>query len=194
MDKEIAVLIAELRDLEERLEQKLQDRARAFKYELHERRAVFEKDIREQHRRLRVGLMRFLFRSPLLTLLTAPVVYSVAAPIALLDIGVTIFQWICFPVWGMSRVKRSRYVVLDRHYLAYLNPVQKLNCIYCGYGNGVIAYTREVASRTEQYWCPIKHATRIAVPHARYRSFLDYGDADDFEARWEELRRELRDR
>jgi hypothetical protein len=50
-------------------------------------------------------------------------------------------------------------------------------CVYCGYANGVIAYARKIASRTEQYWCPIKHALRIRDPHVRYAQFLEYGDA-----------------
>ena len=31
--------------------------------------------------------------------------------------------------------------------------------------------------RTEQYWCPIKHARKILDAHPRYDTFLDYGDA-----------------
>jgi len=50
-------------------------------------------------------------------------------------------------------------------------------CVYCGYANGLIAYVREIAARTEQYWCPIKHARPIPAPHARYRVFFEYGDA-----------------
>jgi hypothetical protein len=34
------------------------------------------------------------------------------------------------------------------------------------YANGVFAYVREVGSRTEQYWCPIKHARRVLGVHA----------------------------
>ena len=30
------------------------------------------------------------------------------------------------------RVRRSRYFVIDRHHLAYLNGIEKLNCVYCG--------------------------------------------------------------
>lgn len=29
------------------------------------------------------------------------------------------------------------YVVFDRRHLAYLNAIEKLNCAYCEYGNGV---------------------------------------------------------
>ena len=76
--------------------------------------------------------------------------------------------------------------------MAYLNGIEKLNCAYCGYANGVIAYAREAASRSEQYWCPIKHALRVRTPHQRYRAFVDYGDAAGFRARLDELRDEVR--
>ena len=39
---------------------------------------------------------------------------------------------------------------------------------------------REVASRTEVYWCPIKHARRILGPHPHYQGFADFGDAEGF--------------
>ena len=35
----------------------------------------------------------------------------------------------------------------------------------------------EIAARTEQYFCPIKHAHRLAQTHSRYGKFLPYGDA-----------------
>ena len=72
--------------------------------------------------------------------------------------------------------------------LAYLNLFEKFNCIYCGYGNGVLSYAREISARTEQYWCPVKHARRVKNPHDRYASFIGYGEAEDFHTRLEEQR------
>jgi N-glycosylase/DNA lyase len=73
-----------------------------------------------------------------------------------------------------------------------LNAIEKLNCVYCGYANGVLAYAREIAGRTEQYWCPLRHALRVRGPHAQYRDFVEYGDAAGYRARLEELRARLR--
>ena len=83
--------------------------------------------------------------------------------------------------------------MIDRHRLEYLNALQKLNCVYCGYVNGLIGYAREIASRTEQYWCPIKHARRVLGAHPRYARFLDYGDAEELEVKVRDLREQLRD-
>jgi hypothetical protein len=153
-------------------------RARAqWRYRIDAGRVRFERDVRLAHNRLKQSLPAFIRESSPLNLLTAPVIYSLIVPIALLDLWISIYQALCFPIFGIARVRRSTYIVIDRHHLAYLNAIEKVNCVYCGYANGVIAYVREVAGRTEQYWCPIRHAKRVRAPHTHYRKFVDYGDA-----------------
>lgn len=191
MDDEIEDLVKRLVRLEKEIEGKLEVQRETLQYRVEAGRAVFEDEVLRRHRLLKTGLVTFLRRSPLATLLVAPAVYGLIVPFLILDIGVTVFQAICYTVWRMERVKRSDYVVIDRHRLPYLNLIEKLNCLYCGYANGVIAYTREAASRTEQYWCPIKHALRVRTPHGRYRRFVDYGDTRDFRERLDALRREV---
>jgi hypothetical protein len=83
-------------------------------------------------------------------------------------------------------------MVIDRGHLAYLNVIEKINCVYCSYANGLIAYVQEIASLTEQYWCPIKHARRVIATHERYRKFVDYGDAESYHTGLAALREELR--
>ena len=192
MDREIEDLVRRLVRLEDELEQKLEAQRQRFRYRLEERRAVFEEGVVAQHQAIKTGVLSFLRRSPFATLLIAPAVYGPIIPLALLDLAIFIFQIICFTAWGMQRVKRSDYVIVDRHRLAYLNGIEKLNCAYCGYANGVISYAREVASRTEQYWCPIKHALRVRNPHRRYRTFIDYGDVDGFGKNLDALRDEVK--
>lgn len=126
------------------------------------------------------------------TVLTAPLIYSLILPILLLDLWATIYQHICFRVYGVARVRRSDFVQLDRQMLPYLDAVGKVYCAYCGYSNGVIAYAREIASRSEQYWCPIKHATLPSDVHERYMTFADFGDQDDYLNKVDSLRDELR--
>ena len=113
-------------------------------------------------------------------LLSTPVIWSVAIPLVLLDLMATLYQILCFPIYGIPTVDRSKFVIIDRHKLAYLNVLEKFNCVYCGYGNGVLAYVREIASRTEERWCPIKHAKPLKKAHPRYADFAEYGDADGF--------------
>ncbi len=89
-------------------------------------------------------------------------------------------------------MSRADYLVIDRQHLSYLNIIEKINCVYCGYGNGLIAYVREVFARTEQFWCPIKHAKRSMEVHPYEHNFIDYGDVYAYQQRLEILRDELR--
>ncbi len=193
VENEIDDLVRRLVRIEDEIERKLDAQRSRFRYRIEEKRAVFEDEVLRRHRAIRTGLLTFLRRSPLATLLVAPAVYGLIVPIALLDFGVYVFLLVCFPAWGMARVRRSDFVIVDRHRLAYLNGIEKLNCAFCGYANGVIAYAREAASRSEQYWCPIKHALRVRTPHPRYRGFVDYGDGEGFRARLDALREEVRE-
>jgi len=152
----------------------------------------FDEEMRRAHRALRQSIPSFIRQSTLATILTAPVIYSMLVPFVLLDLWVSVYQRICFPIYGIARVSRRQYFVIDRHKLGYLNGIEKVNCVYCGYANGLFSYVREVAARTEQYWCPIRHARAIPTPHAHYAQFFDYGDARAYRHDLPKLRRALR--
>ena len=127
----------------------------------------------------------------LATFLAAPLIYSTLIPFLVLDAWVTVYQAVCFRAWDIRRVRRRSYLALDRHKLTYLNGLEKLNCLYCSYVNGLTAYVREVAARTEQYWCPIKHARKVRDTHQRYPGFIEYGDAGGYRKRLSALRHDL---
>lgn len=183
-----------LAEIEAQLEDAWEARRVEWRYRLAQGRIEFETGVREAHRRARVNLWLFLRRTRPMVVLTAPLIYAVIIPFILLDIFVTLYQAVCFPVYGIAKVRRREHVVIDRQHLAYLNAIQKLNCMYCGYGNGVLSYAREVAARTEKFWCPIKHARRVKGVHGLYGEFCDFGDAEGFQRESARLRRELRAR
>lgn len=193
MSDKLEKLQIHLREIEEQIETEWEKRRSALNYRVEQGKVVFEEAAKTAHRRARVRLWLFLRRTKLLVILTAPFIYACAIPFALLDLFVTIYQTVCFPVYKIAKVKRSDYIVIDRQYLAYLNGIQKLNCVYCGYGNGVVAYVREVSARTEKYWCPIKHAKRTKGAHQYYGEFVDYGDASGFTEKSPKLRKDLQD-
>lgn len=192
MDSELRDLLERLRQIEEEFEQKIDTQRAAFRYRLEKSQVIFEQSVIAEHLRIKTGLFQFLRESTMGCLLLSPFIYFLIVPLLLLDLSVWLFQTVCFSVWGIERVRRSDFIHLDRRHLAYLNAIEKLNCEYCGYANGLLAYVREVAARTEQYWCPIKHAMRIKSPHGRYRNFLDYGDTAEFRTRLENFRDRLR--
>ncbi|MCF8880548.1 hypothetical protein L5876_12045 [Hyphobacterium sp. SN044] len=193
MARDINDLIAHIRALEEELETELIARRRELGYRFTEGRARFTEAVKERQRAMKISVGRFLAQSGFLEILTSPFIYAVLVPIALLDAVASLFQAICFRVYGLRQVKRRDYLVFDRHRLAYLNWMQKLNCLYCSYANGVLAYVQEIASRTEQYWCPIKHAERIKGTHKRYPAFLEYGDTENYPDSLRKQRTRLRD-
>lgn len=191
--EKIAARIAELEEeLEREFAAQLAEKRKRFRYEIEKGRVAFDAEVSAMQRKLRQSSARFLWESPRFSLVLSPVIYSLVLPLLVLDAWLWVYQALCFPVYGIKKVDRARYIVLDRRSLPYLNAIQRFNCDYCGYANGVIAYAREVASRTEQYFCPIKHASRCAGAHLRYHDFADYGDADAYRASWRKLRDELK--
>jgi hypothetical protein len=178
--------------LEREIESELNHAREHWRYRLDAGKVRFERDVRAAHQRLKQGIPAYLRESNPLHLLVAPVIYSLIVPIAILDVWISIYQLICFPVFGIALVRRDGYIVFDRQHLAYLNVIEKMNCGYCGYANGVLAYVREIAGRTEQYWCPIRHAKRVRAPHQHYREFVDYGDAMGYQQRLPLLRQKLK--
>ncbi|KCV81952.1 hypothetical protein ATO10_08903 [Actibacterium atlanticum] len=191
MEPNIDTIRARLAELREALQQEIEARRERFRYRVRHGRVEFEQDARRAHREARESLRSFLSRAKLRVIVTAPLIYALILPIALLDGFVSLYHAICFPVYGIAKVKRADHIAIDRQHLAYLNGLQRLNCIYCGYCNGVISYVREIAARTEQYWCPIKHARRLHDTHDLYGGFLDYGDAGDYRGELTRLRAEL---
>jgi hypothetical protein len=190
---DIGDLVSQIRDLEDRLREALHEQETRIHFRIDGRRVHFEMSVLEGHRRARVGLLRWFGRSNLRNAASAPFIYALIVPLVFLDLLLTLYQAVCFRLYRIPRVPRERYIVIDRHHLGYLNILERLNCAYCGYANGLLAYAREIAARTEQYWCPIKHARRVLGSHARYARFLDYGDATDYETRLARLRQELRE-
>ena len=194
MSTKITELTDKISRLEKQLWEELDTQQEEFSYKLEGTKVRFEQEILEAHRKLKVAILPWIFSSTVRNIVSSPFIYAMIFPIAFFDITITIYQHVCFRLYNIRRVKRSDYIVLDRRQLAYLNGIEKLNCIYCGYGNGVVAYTREVIARTEQYWCPIKHARKVLGTHRRYSKFADYGDAEHYQEQLVKLRDELKPR
>lgn len=181
------------KELAQELERLLAEQRQKFHYRLRHGRVVFEKNVRRLQRQQRVGVWRYLRNAPLRYVLSAPVIYAMIVPLLILDLSVTVYQHICFRIYGIPRVRRSDYIVIDRHHLSYLNAIEKLNCVYCGYGNGLMAYAREITARTEQFWCPVKHARQVLDGHNRITKFFDYGDVEAWRNGLDDLRRDWAD-
>lgn len=186
MTPRLEALLQRMRELQEEIEEVYHETVVEWQAE---KTRLADEFLRRQLR-YRIGLMRFITTARPLVAITAPVIYLGWIPFLLMDLFVTLFQTVCFPVYGIPRVKRGTYMVFDRGDLAYLNTLEKFNCFYCSYANGVAAYTREVTARTEQYWCPIKHVRRMRDAHAYYPQFFDHDDAEAYRQGLERLRKQ----
>ncbi len=193
MNDKIQELLRAIKQLEQELMDELQKKGEEYRYEIRNKRVYFEDEIKKQNKRLIKKIRYYIQDAALLNIITVPFIWSCLPPALIMDLVVSLFQMICFPVYSIPKVKRADYIVIDRHYLSYLNGIEKINCYYCGYFNGLIAYVQEIAARTEQYWCPIKHAKRSKAHHSRYDKFFDYGDGNNYRGDNKKVRRDFND-
>jgi len=87
-----------------------------------------------------IGLMTLIHRSRPINIITGPVIYSIFIPLLFLDICITLYQSIFFPVYKIAKVSRNDFIIFDRHELNYLDWISKFHCTYCAYGVGVVAF------------------------------------------------------
>lgn len=182
MNPKIDEIIARIKDLELNLSAEI---------ELQEAKLVEE--FHESQTHLRQTLLSYITQAPLLFIITAPIIYAGMIPALFLEVFLWLYQGINFRVYGIDPVSRKEYFVYDRAKLSYLNIIEKINCLYCLYFNGLMAYASEVAGRTEQFWCPIRHARKTLARHRNYSSFIPYGDAIRYRQELESLRKALQE-
>jgi hypothetical protein len=193
MNDRLNEILEEIRELEKSIQEEIKRKEEEFQYTIRKGKVVFEHEVARFQRTFTHPLFRYLAEARPLNILTAPVIYAMVIPAFAIDACISLYQLVCFPIYGIPKVRRRDHISLDRHYLKYLNFIERLNCDYCSYFNGLASYLSEIGARTEQYWCPVKHASGKARPHSRYRFFLDYGDAEGYRARLDVLRRKFDD-
>lgn len=193
MQNHLETLLNRMHVLEGEIRRELDKKEHEFFYGVRNGKVRFTEEARARHKQLVKRFTSYIRDSRFCIIATTPVIWACLIPIALTDLLMTVYQAICFPIYGIPKVSRAQFIKLDRHRLAYLNWAEKLNCDYCGYANGVLACATEIAARTEQYWCPIKHALRMTSMHSRYRFFFEYGDADHYRQQIEQVRRSFED-
>ena len=188
MNDSIAKILAQMATLEDELRTAVNEQESKMFFVIKGKRVEFESTVKAAHRKLKKNFFRWMVTNRPQNLITGPIIYSMIVPMVLFDLCISFYQITCFPIYGITKVKRSDYMVFDRHQLGYLNFIEKFHCTYCEYGNGLMGYMSEILARTEEYFCPIKHAHKILGTHKHHNRFLAYGDAADYEAKLEEYR------
>ncbi|MDO8457924.1 MAG: hypothetical protein Q7T07_13560 [Burkholderiaceae bacterium] len=188
MNENITQILSKMAALEDELRTAVHEQESRMFFQIKGKRIEFESSVKAAHRKLKRNFFRWLVTNRPQNLITGPIIYSMIFPLMLLDLCVSFYQWSCFPIYGIAKVRRGDYIVFDRRHLSYLNFIEAFHCTYCEYGNGLMSFMAEILARTEEYFCPIKHAHKILGTHRHYNRFLDYGDAADYEKKLEEFR------
>ncbi len=191
MNDPIQQLLEQITALEDDLRKALGEQQSTVFFQIKGKRIEFEQSIKQTHRRLKQNFFRWLVTNRPQNLITGPIIYSMIIPLLVTDVFVSFYQMTCFPIYGIKKVRRADYIIFDRQQLHYLNFIEKFHCTYCAYGSGMISYVSEIIARTEQYFCPIKHARKILGTHKRYAQFLEYGVAENYQTKLEAYRRAL---
>jgi len=187
MNDKIREIMNDIEEMKKKLLSEIQKHEKNVSYEIQNGYVRFEKEVVKKQKENMKHILAYLKDIPPLHLISSPIIYGMIIPAVLFDIILFMYQNIIFRIYKFEFVKRSDYIVFDRQYLGYLNFIEKLNCIYCSYFNGLMHYAAAIAGRTELYFCPIKHAKKIMYEHIHYKDFLVYGD-DEYQNKLKELR------
>ena len=188
MNDKIREILEEIEEMKVKLAEEIDKQESHITYEIKDGYVRFEKEVLAKQRENMKNLLSWFREVPFLHLLSSPLIYAMIIPAVLFDIILFVYQQIIFRIYKFEFIKRSDYMLFDHHYLGYLNPIEKLNCLYCSYFNGLMLYASAIAGRTELYFCPIKHAKKVISQHAYYDEFLSYGDEEEYQKKMEELR------
>ncbi|TAJ79785.1 MAG: hypothetical protein EPO42_05460 [Gallionellaceae bacterium] len=191
MNNRVRQILEQIAALEDELHTVVEQQEGRLRYQIEGKRVTFEHAIKDAHRKVKIGIFRWFATVRPQNYLTAPIIYGMAIPLLVFDLCISFYQLTCFRVYRIARVKRSDYFSMDHRHLAYLNVIEKAHCMYCSYAVGLLAYATEITARTEQYFCPIKHARKVPGMHARYKRFLEYGEAENLHEKVGELRNSL---
>ncbi len=191
MNDKVKEMLEEIEVLKLKLAEEIAEHEKNISYDIQNGYVKFEKEILNKQRENMKNLLAYFRDIPLLHLLSSPVIYAMVIPAVFFDIILFLYQNIIFRIYKFKLIQRSDYMIFDHQYLGYLNPIEKLNCLYCSYFNGLMQYASAIASRTELYFCPIKHAKKILYEHEHYKNYFQYGDEEKYQEKLETLRKKF---
>lgn len=189
MNHKIKEIVEEIEAMKLKLSQEIAEQENHIKYKIQDGYVSFEKEVLDKHKDNMKNLFAWFGEVPLLHYIAAPFIYAMVIPAMLFDVIIFFYQQVVFRIFKFEFIKRSDYIIFDHQYLGYLNPIEKLNCLYCSYVNGLMQYISAIAGRTEFYFCPIKHAKKIAYEQSHYDKYFAYGDEKDYQNKLDLLRK-----
>ncbi len=187
MQQTIRDILKKIESLNQDLKIEYDKMSEKYGFSLEEKRVIFLEEMRKRNRNMKLPTWRFpISAMNVRQIIAIPFILSMIFPVVILDLCITIYHGIAFRLYGIPRVKRSEYIIFDRRFLDYLNMIQKVQCLYCSYVNGLFAYSVEIAGRTERYWCPLKAAHKPKFSHGWYQDFADYGNPEEWKEKYQD--------
>lgn len=180
MKNKIQKLLQEIREKREELFEEYENLKKEYWYVIEKWKIRFSEEMRKRNKFYKTSLFESIFSARVREILSMPFIYMMIVPAIILDIFLFVYQQTALRLYKVPLVKRSEYIIFERKHLDYLNLIQKVNCLYCSYVNGLFSYAVEIAGRTEKYWCPIKSASRKKWWHDWEEYFAEYGDPEKF--------------
>ncbi|NDK09616.1 hypothetical protein GW846_02455 [Candidatus Gracilibacteria bacterium] len=180
MNSKISKLFADIDAKKEEIKKEYEKLRKKYDFSVENGRIKFSNKAKEYQKGFKVPLKDYAVPKSVRHFISMPFIYGMIIPGFVLDVGLFLYQQTAFRLYKIPLVKRSDYIVFDRRHLNYLNLIQKVNCLYCSYMNGLFSFAVEVGGRTEKYWCPIKAAKRKKGGHEWEQHFADYGDPEEF--------------
>lgn len=180
MKNKIQKLLQEIREKREELFEEYENLKKEYWYVIEKWKIRFSEEMRKRNKFYKTSLFESIFSARVREILSIPFIYMMIVPAIILDIFLFVYQQTALRLYKVPLVKRSEYIIFERKHLDYLNLIQKVNCLYCSYVNGLFSYAVEIAGRTEKYWCPIKSASRKKWWHDWEEYFAEYGDPEKF--------------
>lgn len=188
MESKIRKILEKIEELNGALRKEHARLAKKYGFYIKQKRIIFADKFRIKNKKFKIPSWKYAIPKNIRHLLSLPFIYMMIVPAVILDLFISLYQAIAFPLYRIPKVKRGEYIVYDRRFLDYLNWIQKIHCLYCSYVNGLFAYAVEIAARTERYWCPIKAASKPAVHHSWYKDFADYGNPEEWNKKFNDHR------
>jgi hypothetical protein len=116
MNQRIAQIIERIRQPEAELEAEFARRRMELAFTVKGHVVHFELPVLMRHRKLKASLSRYILGARPLLILTTPIIYSLLLPLVRLDLFVSLYHLVCFPIFGIAGVRRSHYMVMDRRH------------------------------------------------------------------------------
>jgi hypothetical protein len=147
MKSTIKDILAKIESLNNDLREEYDRLSEKYGFYLNQKKVIFLDMFRKKNKEKKIPLYRYLIPRNMRHvryILSIPFIYGIGIAVLCFDICITIYQWCAFYLYRIPYVKRSEFIIYDRRFLDYLNILEKINCLYCSYVNGVFAYAVEI--------------------------------------------------